>query len=218
MRGFRIELTEVEVGLARHPDLRGAAVTVRGEQADSQRLVAYVVPGHRAVTAAELAAFLATFLPWYMIPVEFFAVPSLPLTPNGKLDREALISSAGTIPLAPEEYDEPQSEAERQIAAVWQEALQRDAIGRNDSFFLLGGHSLLALQVCVRLERLLGRPVPATTLFEYPYRRGPRAVVRIPPFQRDRGRRTGEHPESQNRRTQTRSRAAAQILVPPAQR
>jgi len=125
-----------------------------------------VVLGELPVAATELAAFLAGFLPWYMIPAEFFAVPALPLTPNGKLDREALGPEA--VPLTAGGGDEPQGEVERQIAAVWREVLRRDAVNRDDSFFLIGGDSLLALQVCVRLERVFGRPVPAAVLFEHP--------------------------------------------------
>jgi amino acid adenylation domain-containing protein len=169
VRGFRVELSAIEARLIRHPDVRAAAVTTRTVSVDDQRLSAYVVAvGHRTPTAGELASFLAVSLPPYMIPNEFFLVSELPLTPNGKLDRASLAAVPGAALLAPSSFDEPQGETEQRIAAVWRDALGRNCIGRDDSFFLLGGHSLLALRVCLHLEREFGRRAPAAVLFEYP--------------------------------------------------
>jgi amino acid adenylation domain-containing protein len=183
VRGFRIELSEVEEALGQHPGVAdvvvvasrqparppgpgGAAVAAVGEAA----LTAYVVarPGAAgAVGGQELRHFIAERLPAYMVPAAFCELPALPRLPNGKVDRRALPPPEdGRLPAA-DRFVAPRSELERQLAGLWQEVLALDRVGTEDNFFELGGHSLLLLRVRNRL-RDLGHLVSATDLLQRP--------------------------------------------------
>jgi amino acid adenylation domain-containing protein len=175
LRGFRIEPGEIEAALAALPAVREAAVVVREDQPGDRRLVAYVVPADDSADLAELdAAALRTALrdrlPEHMIPAAVAVLPTLPLTPSGKLDRRALVQ--GPAPegggAAERPYVAPQSDAERLVAGVWGEVLNRPRVGREDHFFDLGGHSLLATQVVLRLREALAIDLPLRALFEAP--------------------------------------------------
>jgi amino acid adenylation domain-containing protein len=168
VRGFRIELGEIEAVLARHPGVRQAVVVAREVRPGDVRLVAYVIPaGAEAPRDQELRQFLRGSLPEYMLPQHVVALPSFPLTPNGKIDRRALPAPAGLASGAVE-YVEPRTDAERRVAALWQDALGVARLSAHDNFFHLGGHSLLASQVLSRLRRDHGIVVPFRKLFEAP--------------------------------------------------
>jgi amino acid adenylation domain-containing protein len=168
VRGFRIELGEVEARLSEHPHVGEAVVIARDGVMGDTRLIAYVVPGHDAPLelAPVLRTHLGSCLPDYMVPSAFVTLPALPLSPNGKLDRRAL-----PIPddeaFARQAYAPPQGEVETTLAALWQELLGLERVGRHDNFFELGGHSLLAMRMMSRL-RSAGFGINVTTLFANP--------------------------------------------------
>uniref|UniRef100_UPI0035648415 phosphopantetheine-binding protein n=1 Tax=Immundisolibacter sp. TaxID=1934948 RepID=UPI0035648415 len=87
----------------------------------------------------------------------------LPLTANGKLDRKALPAPEGDLQRP---YEAPQSDLERQLAAIWSEVLGIERIGRHDNFFDLGGHSLLATRLVGRLRTAFEMEIPLRALFE----------------------------------------------------
>ncbi|HKH45555.1 MAG TPA: amino acid adenylation domain-containing protein, partial [Thermoanaerobaculia bacterium] len=163
VRGFRVELKEIEAALAGQPGVRQAVVLLR-----DQRLVAYLGAAEE-VAAAELRARLGARLPSYMVPSAFVLLPELPLTPTGKLDRRALakIEPAGAE-LAAGEVQAPRTPAEEIVAAAWSEVLGIERVGVHDNFFESGGHSLLATQVVSRLREAFGVEVPLRALFEAP--------------------------------------------------
>jgi acyl carrier protein len=163
VRGFRIELQEVEAALARHLDLREAVALAR-----DGRLVAFVVASAgREVTSAAVRSFLGGILPEYMIPSLVMALPAFPLTPNGKVDRRAL--PAPEPPRGDEgAFVPPSTEMEELVARVWAQVLGIERVGAHDRFFDIGGQSLLATQVVSRLRRELGCEIPLRTLFELP--------------------------------------------------
>ncbi|HLG74219.1 MAG TPA: condensation domain-containing protein, partial [Chloroflexota bacterium] len=166
VRGFRIELGEVEAALREHPGVREAVVVVKEDRPGDQRLVAYVVPAPDASVNGiemELAAFLNTKLPQYMVPSAYVCLEHFPLTPNGKLDRSALPDPP--ITEAPE-ATEPRTAVERRLVDIVAGVLGRPRVGLHDNFFLLGGHSLLAMQVIARLRADLGVEIPARALFD----------------------------------------------------
>ncbi|HEU4880715.1 MAG TPA: amino acid adenylation domain-containing protein [Longimicrobium sp.] len=177
VRGFRVELGEVESALASHPAIREAAVMARETGAGDRGLVAYWVPvdeGAGGPDAAALRAHLKALLPEYMVPSAYVRLDRLPLTANGKLDRRALPdpeppSTAGRV--------EPRTVTERVIAEIWMEVLGVESVGVEDDFFVLGGHSLKATQVLARISQRLEVELRLRVLFETPTVAGLAAAV-----------------------------------------
>ena len=171
VRGFRIEVGEVEAALAEHPRVREAVVLAREERAGDCRLVGYVaLDAAVPPTAEELRRFLSGKLPAYMVPSAVMVLPDLPRTPNGKLDRAALPS----LPSArPAEMEEPataslRTPVEEVLAGIWSGILGVERIGDDDDFFALGGHSLLATRLVSRLRATFGVELPLRALFQAP--------------------------------------------------
>ena len=173
VRGFRVELGEVEAALRGCPGVGEAVVVAREDASGEKRLVAYVVAsaGEGAadgdkLSAAALRGLLHEKLPSHLVPSAFSFLGELPLTPNGKVDRKALPdpaaprSEAGVAP--------PRSEAEQTIAAIWRELLKLDSVGVDDNFFEIGGTSLLVARVNGRLREAFGRDVPIVEMFRHP--------------------------------------------------
>jgi amino acid adenylation domain-containing protein/non-ribosomal peptide synthase protein (TIGR01720 family) len=169
LRGYRIELGEIEAVVSEHPTVRQAVVTVREDQPGDKRLVTYIVaetnppPGTK-----ELREFIRNKLPDYMIPTAFVMLESLPLNSHGKVDRGALPAPDGLRPELDTSYVVPRTEAERNIAEVWQEVLRLESVGIFDNFFDLGGHSLLMIQIHDKLREKFKFEVSMVELFEYP--------------------------------------------------
>ncbi|HST62418.1 MAG TPA: amino acid adenylation domain-containing protein, partial [Longimicrobium sp.] len=165
IRGFRIEPGEVEAVIGIHPQVREAAVAVRGEGSE-RRLVAYVVPVEAsAVSGPELRAHVAANLPDYMVPALWVVLDALPLTPSGKVDRRALPEPDATASAATRVP--PRTPAEELVAAIWERVLEVRP-GVHDNFFDLGGHSLRATQVVSRIRDAFGIDLPLRALFEEP--------------------------------------------------
>ncbi|WP_422396269.1 amino acid adenylation domain-containing protein [Pseudomonas trivialis] len=178
IRGFRIELGEIEARLREQPSV-GETVVVAQEGPTGKQLVAYVVPLDTTLLTDAVAqssarealrSALKVRLPDYMVPTHLMFLERMPLTPNGKLDRKGL--PVPDVSLMQQVYVAPQSELERQVAAIWAEVLGVEQVGLADHFFESGGHSLLAMQVISRLRHLLGTEVPLRTLFEQPRLQG----------------------------------------------
>jgi len=154
VRGFRVELGEVEASLRRHPHVKDVAMLAH-DDGTGTRLDAFLVyrDGPRP-TAAEMRAFLQQQgLPDYMIPTSLVALDALPLTSNGKVDRRSLPA----LLVRSETQDaEPLDEWESIVAGIWRELLGVDEIHARDNFYDLGGHSLMAIQVVTALERRAG--------------------------------------------------------------
>jgi amino acid adenylation domain-containing protein len=169
LRGYRIELAEIEAALSKHEAVREALVIAREDAPGDKRLVAYTVatPG-RTVTPGELRGHLKERLPDYMLPSAFVALDEMPLTENGKVDRQRLPKPDGVRPDAEERFVAPATRLERVIAAAWRDVLKVDKVGRHDNFFDLGGHSLLMTQVHTRLRQVLNKELSMIELFKFP--------------------------------------------------
>ena len=169
LRGFRIELAEIEGALARHPAVREAVVLLRGDLPGGSGLMAYVaLTAAGAVTPAEFHDHLWQRLPAYMVPAAFLFLESLPRTPNGKIDRRALARHAVEIPSAAGERRALRTPVEEIVAGLWSEVLGLAGVGPDDNFFQLGGHSLTGAQVISRLRQELQVDLPLRVLFEAP--------------------------------------------------
>jgi amino acid adenylation domain-containing protein len=170
VRGFRLELGEVDAALAGHPGVRAAVTLLRDDAGGGgeRRLVAYVVR-HPAAAGDDLAAagldsFLRRRLPAHAVPQAFVFLADLPRGAGGKVDRAALPAPAP----AAAGGEAPRNPLEEVLAALWCEALERDAIGVHDDLFALGAHSLLAARVAARLRLALGQDLPLSELLASP--------------------------------------------------
>ncbi|HEV2637459.1 MAG TPA: amino acid adenylation domain-containing protein [Actinocrinis sp.] len=170
VRGYRVELGEIEATLLAHPDIAAATVIVREDKPGDKRLAAYVVPADPAAPprTADLCEHLGRSLPEYMVPTAFVTLAALPLTNNGKTDRKALPVPDLNARDPRDGYTPARSPIEKAITKIWAEVLGTERIGVHDNFFHLGGHSLLATQVVSRLGRLIDTDVPVRTLFSSP--------------------------------------------------
>jgi len=170
IRGFRVELGEIEAVLAQHPAVREVAVVDRGDGA-AKILVAYPVAEEGVVLdLRELASFAAEQLPAYMVPAAFVPLDALPLAATGKVDRKALPDPAvsGARQGGDGAAEPPRGPVEESLAAIWAGVLELERIGRNEEFFELGGHSLLATRVVSRVREAFGVDLPLRALFEAP--------------------------------------------------
>jgi acyl carrier protein len=169
VRGFRVELGEIESALAAHPDIAEAAVLPKRDASGEEHLVAYVVPAREMQPAPEsLRTSLAERLPDYMVPTALVMLETMPRTSAGKVDLQSLAERQCGRLATTAEYIAPRSPLEEEIAALWAEVLQVERVGVNDNFFELGGHSLLATQMIFRLRDVCEFEVPLRALFERP--------------------------------------------------
>jgi aspartate racemase len=169
VRGFRVELGEIEAVLGQHPAVRECVVATQRDGAAEPRIVAYVVPGDAgAPAAAELRDFMRQKLPGYMVPSGFVTLEHLPLTPTGKVDRLALPAHRQTGQDASRGFVGPRDAVEAQLIGVWEKVLGVHPIGIGDNFFDLGGHSLLGVRLFARMEKVFGRRLLLSTLFQAP--------------------------------------------------
>ncbi|HEX6716533.1 MAG TPA: phosphopantetheine-binding protein, partial [Pyrinomonadaceae bacterium] len=168
VRGYRIELAEIEAVLREQPQVQEAVVVVSEPMPEDKRLLAYWV--NRATTAAatpsELRQYLLERLPHYMVPSAYIELPQMPLTPNGKIDRNALPSFDGKRAPMNVEFQAPRTLTEEMLATIWQDVLHVDRVGARDDFFELGGNSLLAMQVVARVREVFQLEMEIRSLFE----------------------------------------------------
>jgi amino acid adenylation domain-containing protein len=161
VRGFRVELGEVEAALRSEAGVREAVVAVHGD-GPAAALAAYAAG--EGLAPGGLRSALAARLPAYMVPSWITVLPALPRLPNGKVDRGAL-----PRPLASGEAGEaPATPTEVALAAVWCELLGVRRVGRRDNFFHLGGHSLLAARLASRVREAFGVEMGPARAFEAP--------------------------------------------------
>jgi acyl carrier protein len=172
VRGFRIELGEIAIQLLRHPQVSDAVVIAREDLPGDKRLVAYVTTRNgpdfsSGLRMEDLRAHLESVLPEYMIPSAFIALDSFPLTTNGKLDRQALPAPDSQGPLS-QRFEPPRGEMEEALAAIWQDVLRVEKIGREHKFLELGGHSVQGMRVVVRVAERFGIQMSFPDLFQHP--------------------------------------------------
>ncbi|WP_281247784.1 amino acid adenylation domain-containing protein [Streptomyces colonosanans] len=166
LRGFRVELGEIEAALTAQWQISQAAVVLREDRPGDQRLVAYVIPADGALLDLdELRGCLAGLLPDFMVPTVFAVLEAFPLSPNGKLDRRALPRPDVTARSAGRAPRNPQEEA---LCGLFAEVLGTTGVGIDDDFFALGGHSLLATRLISRIKTVFGVRVSLRALFEAP--------------------------------------------------
>jgi len=178
LRGYRIELEEIEAILLTHARVRGAVAVVREDQSGHPMVAAYVVAAQDAQKPldgsganglrSELRLLIKRKLPDYMVPSAFVVLETLPCTAQGKIDRLSLPPPPPECFETADRYLAPRNPLEETLVRVWKEALKVQNIGIRDSFFDLGGQSLLAVSLFAAIERECGKKLPLATLFRAP--------------------------------------------------
>jgi thioesterase domain-containing protein len=166
VRGFRIELTEIEAAIRKVIRVGECRVLARDVSPGDRRILAYFTRDRaRPLPSDTLRTELGRLLPEYMIPSAFIEVAGFPLTPNGKL-------AVDELPLVEPSQGQASALLESQntlhsaLIEIWQEVLERRPIGIRDDFFEIGGHSLLAIRMLTLVEQRLGARPELQTLFE----------------------------------------------------
>jgi acyl-coenzyme A synthetase/AMP-(fatty) acid ligase/acyl carrier protein len=175
VRGYRIELAEIEYALERSPLVRSAVACVRTDWVTAhdapgdKRLAAYIIPaqpGDTTSLAAELRAWLRTQLPDYMQPAAIMAVESFPRTVNGKIDRRALPAPQPEQLMRERSIVYPRNPLEETLALIWSNALSLKEVSVEDSIFELGGDSLMIFRINT-LANQAGIKITARHIFQY---------------------------------------------------
>ena len=172
IRGVRIELEEIESVITEFKGVRQAIVSLHGAHSDTT-LVAYLVTAGAGLDTDELQSFLRRKLPEVMVPAVFVLLKSFPLMPNGKVDRYSL-----PLPLPTTECVPPKDEVESRLVQIWESVLAKNPIGVTTNFFDLGGHSLLVVQLMRRIERVFGKELSLSEVFEAPTIKQLAAILR----------------------------------------
>ncbi|MEH2155517.1 MAG: amino acid adenylation domain-containing protein [Nostoc sp.] len=166
LRGFRIEIGEIESVLETYPQIKQAVVILREDNPGNKGLVAYLVTQNQFTNISDLRRFLQQKLPDYMIPSAFVILSTLPLTPNGKVDRKMLPVPEAEL-TREQEFVPPQTSIEQILATIWQDVLGIKQVSRYDKFFEIGGDSILSIQVVGR-ARQAGIKITPRQIFQYP--------------------------------------------------
>lgn len=165
VRGFRVDVRQVEKILGEFPGMGSRAVVGDGSQ-----LFAYYTGQHgQPLDLGELKEYLRVRLPEYMVPSAFILLTGMPKLPNGKLDRRSLRPGLGQLQRS-DSYETPTTATERALATIWSEVLEvpEDDIGRQTHFFEIGGHSLSATRVIARVKERIGPEIGLSQVFEFP--------------------------------------------------
>jgi len=174
VRGYRIELEEIEAKLNQIAGIEQAAVSTWEPNPGDVRLVAYVVRGKKPNEQSEdhlimqCKERLKDTLPEYMVPTEWVLMDKLPLTNNNKVDRKALPKPNKNAGNSQIELSQPVTEEQKTVQKIWQKLLGAGNIGLESDFFELGGHSLLAVELMVAIENQTGQKLPVNSVFQYP--------------------------------------------------
>ena len=172
VRGYRVELGEIETVLEEHPHVRRGVVTGGRGGTEERRLTAYVEwesgegENGAKLETSELRDYLRARLPEYMVPAVYVKLEEIPLSPSGKVDRKALPAPERVRPESLDSYVGARTAEEEKLVRVWQEVLGVEPVGVHDNFFELGGDSILSIQVVSRAQRD-GLQLTPRQLFEH---------------------------------------------------
>ena len=168
LRGFRIELSEIEEIARHHESVRDAVVLVDKHPNREPFLSLFVVSkAESKVSGDELQCFLEQQLPKFMIPARGHVLTQWPLTSSGKVDRQALIALNSELVRA-NEFAAPSSEIEKKLARIWEDLLNVRPIGIRENFLDIGGDSLLTVRLFARIGETFGARLPVVALLEAP--------------------------------------------------
>ena len=163
IRGFRVELGEIESKLSAHSSVQQAVVTVYKTES-GKSLAAYYTLKNKLKTG-KLRDYLTSKLPEHMVPTYFIELKSMPLNTSGKINRKLLpLPDAANI--TSEKFIAPRTGEEKIIAEIWKKVLNLPKIGIKDNFYAIGGNSLNAVQLASKIEKAFLRTVPVAAVFQ----------------------------------------------------
>ncbi len=174
VRGFRLELGEIENRIHSHPAVRQAVVMVHTKPGSAMssaggRLTAYLeVRDGFALSSDDLRSYLSNHLPDYMVPADFIFLESLPVSRSGKVDRLELARHGEQIGREVSNYTAPRNPIENTLVEIWSEVLGISSVGVFDNFLNLGGHSLALAQVQTRIYERYKVDLPIYDVFKVP--------------------------------------------------
>jgi acyl carrier protein len=174
VRGFRIEIGEIEAVLNQFSGIKEAVVILRDDISNEKELVAYLVVDSEWSSVGdeelskEVLLYLRNQLPEYMLPSHFVKLERLPLTPNGKMDRKSLPRPDREARLNAQEYVAPVTEVEKKLSEIWSSVLGIEKVGLHDNFFDLGGNSILVMKLMFRIHHELQQDISMTIIFDHP--------------------------------------------------
>ncbi|HLP58043.1 MAG TPA: amino acid adenylation domain-containing protein, partial [Candidatus Deferrimicrobium sp.] len=164
IRGYRVELQEIEIVLKSYNSIKDAIVLTRENNTGESEICAYYVSETGTLNKPSLREYIEKRLPSYMIPAHLLELEKIPLTPNGKVDKNAL---PGPVADSSGEYLPPRTEIEKKLVEIWENVLGVKKIGINDNFFAVGGDSIKTIQIASRLNTA-GYRLQMKDIFNYP--------------------------------------------------
>jgi amino acid adenylation domain-containing protein len=167
IKGYRIELPEIEVALLGYPFVETVVVTARIKDGYDKELVAYFVASQQ-LNFTEIHHYLCNMLPTYMIPAHFVQIDEMPLTFNGKVDRNKLPDPEEMYLQSENPYVPPRNDVEEKLAAIWRDILVSKNIGIKNNFFTLGGHSLSVIRLVLGIRNEFNVNLKLADIFENP--------------------------------------------------
>jgi amino acid adenylation domain-containing protein len=178
IRGYRVELGEIETILRQLPGVRDAIVVAREDVPGDKRLVAYTITSDSEPVAMNtMRDRLIEKLPDYMVPSAFVAVETFPLTASGKIDRKALPKPNLERGLSAISFSNPETPTQKSLAAIWSELLGLEKVGLDDNLFQLGGHSLMSVRLVTMIRQRFSIKVPVMSVFTHPTLRGLSTII-----------------------------------------
>lgn len=166
IRGYRVELGEIESALLQHEAVKEAVVVVKEDKMGEKVLCACIVPKHQEIQL-DLRSYISQKLPDYMVPSHFLLLAEMPLTSTNKIDRTALLKLEFSQ-ASQREYIPPRDAVEEQVAKIWSAVLGVEKVGIEDHFFELGGHSLKATALIENIYQQMNVELPLIEVFNRP--------------------------------------------------
>jgi amino acid adenylation domain-containing protein len=167
LRGYRVEIGEVESVLRTEEGIEDAVVVIAGQGQTDRRLIGYVVKGRGCqIYGKNIKQRMREKLPDYMVPATIIEIEQMPLTVNGKIDRRALAALELEIPDADSHFVLPRTPVEEVVAGIWADLLKLKSVGVHSNFFELGGHSLMATQALSRIRGAFDVEISLRSLYK----------------------------------------------------
>lgn len=166
IRGYRVELEEVTSVLLQHDSVVDAVVAAKEDKEGNNDLCAYIVL-KEGENGSGIREYLSSKIPYYMMPSSFIKLDKIPLAPNGKLNVKAL-SEIADESLMRVEYETPGDSVEQKISEIWEQVLDVEKVGVNDSFFEMGGNSLKVMLLTAEIHKQFNVNIPLRESFKAP--------------------------------------------------